>query len=203
MWGKNMLKKILFILLSANFCCAVDVDQDYMAKRNKAFWIVGGVICGTTVTVVAAPFVLPAATITMIQAGAVAVTAKIAATSAVVSASVTTSVTAVAGTTIGTAAGTAAGVVVSVPSAIGLGIKGATLVRPYVFETEHEENIYRKNCKMQKIIEAQSNLISCLIKNKSDNKKGSFDCSPSCQEMAYKFRLLAGQTELQKAIKSI
>ena len=156
-----MLKKLLFLLLSANFCCAVDVDQDYMAKRNKALWIVGGVICGTTVTVIAAPFVLPAATITAIQAGAVAVTAKIAAASAVVSTSVTTSVTAVAGTTIGTAAGTAAGAVVSVPGAISAGIGSAKLVRPYVFETEYEELAYLDNVEIQEFLKAQSNLINC------------------------------------------
>jgi len=198
-----MLRKLLFILLSANFCFAVDVDQDYMAKRNKALWIVGGVIGGTAVGVVAAPFVLPAATITAIQAGAVAVTAKIAAASAVVSTSVTTSVTAVAGTTIGTAAGTAAGAIVSVPGAISVGIKGATLARPYVFETEYEELAYLDKVEIQEFLQARSNLISCLMKNKADSKKGSFGCSSSCQEMAYTFRLLAGQVELQKALKSI
>ncbi len=197
-----MLKKILFILLSANLCFAVDVDQDYMAKRNKAFWIVGGVVGGTTVAVVAAPFVLPAATIATIQAGAVVVTTKIAAASAIASTTVGTSVTAVAGTTIGTAAGTAAGSIVSVPGVISLGIKGATLTRPYVFETEHEELAYLDKAEIQEILEAQSNLVNCLIKNKSDSKKGSFGCSPSCQQMAYNFRLLAGQTELQKALKS-
>ena len=129
--------------------------------------------------------------------------AKIAAASALASATVGTSVTAVAGTTIGTAAATVTGGIVSVPSAIGLGIEGVKFARPYVFQTEHEEFVYLEKSERQEFLQQRSDLINCLIKNKKDSKKGSFDCSPSCQQLAFEFQLLAGKTELQRAVKSV
>ena len=194
-----MLKKLLFILLSCSLCFADDVDTSYMSRRNKA-------LCGVLVVgggIVAAPFVLPAAGIAAIQAAAVTAAAKIAAASALASATVGTSVTAVAGTTIGTAAATVTGGIVSVPSAIGLGIEGVKFARPYVFQTEHEEFVYLEKSERQEFLQQRSDLINCLIKNKKDSKKGSFDCSPSCQQLAFEFQLLAGKTELQRAVKSV
>jgi hypothetical protein len=194
-----MLKKLLLMLLSCSLCFADDVDTSYMSRRTKA-------LCGVLVVgggIAAAPFVLPAATIAAIQAAAVAAAAKIAAASAIASTTVGTTVTAVAGTTIGTAAGTAAGAIVSVPTIVGVGIEGVKLARPYVFQTEYEELVYLEKSEIQEFLQQRSDLLSCLIKNKKDSKKGSFGCSPSCQQLAFEFQLLAGKTGLQKAIKSV
>ena len=198
-----MLKNLLLMLLSCSLCFADDVDTGYMSRRTKTLWIAGGVVGGTVAGVVAAPFILPAATIAAIQAAAVAAAAKVAAASAIASTTVGTTVTAVAGTTIGTAAGTAAGAIVSVPTIVGVGIEGVKLARPYVFQTEYEELISVEKTEMQEFLQQRSDLINCLIKNKNDSKKGSFDCSSSCQQLAFEFQLLAGKRELQRAVKSV
>ena len=194
-----MLKKILFLLMMINVCSVATENKEEMSKRTKVILGCLTIIVG----VAAAPFILPAATITAIQAAAAAGSAKIAAASAVASTTVGTAVTGVAGSTAGGFAASVAGGIVSVPTAIGVGVASVKAARPYIFETEEEELAQLKLREIRELNQARNNLLVCLIKNKQDAQKGSFDCSKHCQETAYVLGLLGGLDEIDRVVKSV
>lgn len=206
-------KSFLLLLLSINLSAIEKDDREDMTTRQK---VVLGLVL-VVVGAIAAPFVLPAATITAIQATAVAASAKVVAVSAAASATVGTAVTSGVGTAVGTVAGpalgasvgsavggcaaTATGTLISMPTIIGVGIVAAKEARPYLFETEEEELAELLKQKTARLLEAKTNFQSCLMKNKNDVNKGSFGCSKHCQDTAYTFGLFAGPRELERVIK--
>ncbi len=196
-----MLKRIVFLLslLSINVCAIDNNDQEGISTRTVVTCTVVIVACGA----IAAPFILPAATLATIQAAGVAAAAQVAAASTAVSTGVGTAVTAVAGPTIGTAVGSAAGAIVTIPNGIGIGISGVKTIRPYLIQTQEEEFFVLIKLEKKNVAELKTNLSQCLIKNKNDVKNNDLNYPTQCQETAYKFGLLAGQHELNQVRKNI
>lgn len=176
-----MLKKLLLTLLCANLC-ATDNSQDGLSTTQKV--LIGGAL-GTTAVAAAVfvgPVVLSASTIAAIKAAAAAATAKAAA----------------AGVAIKTAAVTAAPVV----GQISTGLFVARQAKPYVFHTAEEALECRKQQEANEGIKAKEAFSSCLIKNRLSQRDTS-RLPSACEEMAFMFALLEGQTAVDKLIRDV
>ena len=168
-----MLKKLLFLLLSMNLFAFGNDQPKSMSSTTKIIYGVGGTVAVVS-GVIAAPLVLPAGTIVIIQTA-----------------------TATAATQI-----IAYITNLSLATKIGLGISGAYIVRPYVIQTTEEKLAQFNKSEAAELLEEKNKLSKCLVKNKANSQKGSLGCPLICQDTAYAFALIAGQNELDRMLSS-
>lgn len=174
-----MFKLLLLLLLSANLS-ALDNDQSDSMLPTTTTIIYG--IGGTVVVVggvIAAPLVLPAGTIVIIQTAAATVGTQI------------------------LAAGTYVISNLSVYSWISIGVSGARVARQYIIQTTEEQLTQFKKAEIAELHEVKTKLSRCFTQHKADSQRDSSGCPTACQDIAFTFAILAGQNEFDKVIKSL
>lgn len=175
-----MFKLLLLLLLSANLS-ALDNDPSNSMLPTTTTIIIYGVGGAVVVVggVIAAPLVLPAGTIVIIQTAAATVGTQI------------------------LAAGTYVISNLSVYSWISIGVSGARTVRPYIIQTLEEELVQLIKDEAAELLEEKTQLSKCLLKNKVNLQRDSSGCPLACQDIAFTYAILAGEDEFNKVIKSL
>ena len=166
------------LIAAENKKCTCNTYELSTTEKVVFYGAIGtGVVAGT---VIAAPYVLPAATIAAIKASAAA-----AATSA---ASAATSAASAAATQI---------VPTTVVGKVGLGLTAAQLARPYVLKTTEEKLEALLKEKALKPTTAKTEFVNCLKANKN-SQRNALGRPVVCEEAALFYAFNSSVSELNK-----
>jgi hypothetical protein len=174
-----MLKKLLFLLLCTNLCANEKLEPNKISRRTVI--ITGASIIGmTSAAIVAAPYVLPAATIIVIKTALATIAAK----------------TCAAGTAI------KIGAIAGAPIAGGISttIAAGRFFKPFILPTQKEKLSWQE---MTELDEARTKFSSCLLKNKSSSQNNPSKIPCECEDIALMLEMIAGQDEVEKLAEII